>query len=57
MKIKFDPAIPLVFAAALMLAAPALAQGNAKKGNAIFEEYCAACHFEFTANGNNVARI
>jgi cytochrome c len=36
------------------LAAPALAQGNAKKGEAIYEENCAACHFEFKANGNNV---
>jgi cytochrome c len=54
MKIKFDPAIAPAFAAALMLAAPALAEGNANKGKAIFEEECAACHFENKADGNNV---
>lgn len=51
---KFAATIAPAIAAALISAAPALAEGNAKKGQAIYEEYCAACHFEFKANGNNV---
>lgn len=54
MGIKFFANVPLAIVAALILAAPAMAQGNAKNGKTIYEENCAACHFEFKANGNNV---
>ena len=54
MGIKFFASIPPAIAAAMILAAPAMAQGNVKKGETVYEEYSAACHFEFKANGNNV---
>ena len=54
MSIKATAYIALSIAAALFLAAPASAQGNAKKGKAIFDNRCSACHYETKANGNLV---
>ena len=44
----------LAIAAVMLWAWPAAAEGDAAKGESIFIENCAPCHFEFKANGNNV---
>jgi cytochrome c len=54
MGIKFFASIALAINAALVLAAPALAEGNAKKGKATFDTHCGTCHWETKAGGNLV---
>lgn len=47
-------AIRTTVALLLFGATPALAAGDSVRGEAVFIEICAPCHFEFKAMGNNV---